>query len=56
MVRGDVDVCFGAFLECEATLFQRADDLATRFGRDEDVVRKVGGNEEYRAEYVSVVV
>ena len=46
VVSGRVDVSFGNFLESKAAVFEGADDLPFSFGRCQDVVREIGGDEE----------
>lgn len=46
MVRRVVDKRVGMLLEDEPPLFQRAHDLTSALGRNENVVGEIGGDEE----------
>lgn len=49
MASGRVDVGLGAFLESKTAVLEGSDDLSAGLGRDNDIVRKVGRDEEYGA-------
>ena len=46
VVSSRVDVSFGSFFESKTTVFEGANDLPFSFGRCQDVVREIGGDEE----------
>ena len=46
VVSSRVDVSFGSFFESKTAVFEGANDLPFSFGRCQDVVREIGGDEE----------
>lgn len=46
MVSSRIDVSFGSFLESKAAVLEGANDLSFGFGRCQDVVREISGDEE----------
>lgn len=43
-----IDICFGFFFKRKTALLESADNLTARFGRNQDVIRKISRNEEDR--------
>jgi hypothetical protein len=53
VVGGNVSIRFGALLKGKPPFFERSDDLTARFGRNENVVGEIRGDEKDGAKVLS---